>query len=157
MICLPCRFFASAAPNSARLLDSVPPEVKIISFGSHFKDFAITALAYLIYCSARMPLPCSEEGFPYVSESIETIFRIAFSLTFVVALLSRYAVMILLPPGAHRYILTDKADQFVARFQNNHLLILFLCKIEEVQFRFPIQKPVHPLKSRHIEIPPESI
>ncbi len=41
MMCFPRRLFARAAPKMARLFDSVPPEVKMISFGSQRSVFAI--------------------------------------------------------------------------------------------------------------------
>ena len=48
MIWFPFLFAASAVPISAILLDSVPPEVMISSFGSTFKVAAIFCLASLI-------------------------------------------------------------------------------------------------------------
>ena len=48
IIWFPALLFASAAPISAVLFDSVPPDVKRISFSSTFNVFAIFFLASLI-------------------------------------------------------------------------------------------------------------
>ena len=47
--------FAIAVPTSAQLSDSVPPEVKKISFSFTFRIFASVSWAVLIYCSASTP------------------------------------------------------------------------------------------------------
>ena len=45
MMCFPCLSMPKQVPIKAVLLDSVPPEVKIISFSLHFKVFAMVSLA----------------------------------------------------------------------------------------------------------------
>lgn len=60
----PDLLLARAVPINAILLDSVPPEVKRISFSFTFKDFAISSLASFTYASASTPLMCLEEVFP---------------------------------------------------------------------------------------------
>ena len=48
IICLPLFLLAKAVPIRAILLDSVPPEVKTISFSSTFKVLAIIfALSFI--------------------------------------------------------------------------------------------------------------
>ena len=64
IICFPFLLLAVAAPISARLLDSVPPEVNTISFGWHFISDAILSAASLTYFSAAIPFVCLDEGFP---------------------------------------------------------------------------------------------
>ena len=64
MIWFPLLRFAKAAPISAMLLDSVPPEVNMISFGSAFSVPAMMSCASFIYCSASAPFRCLEDGLP---------------------------------------------------------------------------------------------
>ena len=54
-------------------------------------------------------------------------------------------------------ILPDVGDQFLARFKNNHLLVRILCKVEIVEFCFPVQEPVHSLDSGHIDVTAEFV
>lgn len=56
--------FAIAAPINAQLFDSVPPEVKKISFSFTFIVRAIFSLASRRYFSASMPFKCLEDGLP---------------------------------------------------------------------------------------------
>ena len=144
-------------PSSARLSLSVPPEVNIILHSSAPAARRQASRTLSIRFWISMDGLYKADGLYHPLSASSRIRACTDAPGRVVALLSRYTVMILLPPGAHRDILTDKANQFVTGFQNNHLLILFLCEIEEIQFCLPIQEPVHPFKSRHIEIPPESI
>ena len=58
---------ASAAPTTARLSASVPPEVKITWFGSAPSASAIVRLAASIPARAARPKRCGEEGFPNAS------------------------------------------------------------------------------------------
>ena len=64
IILFPALLFALALPIIARLFDSVPPDVKYISFGSVFNIFDIFSLACLIYFSAFTPTICIDDGFP---------------------------------------------------------------------------------------------
>ena len=64
IIWFPERRLARAVPKIARLLDSVPPEVKMISFSFTRSDFAISALASRTYCSASTPFVWREEVLP---------------------------------------------------------------------------------------------
>ena len=58
IICFPSLFFAIAVPKSAILLDSVPPDVKIISLFLTFRVFAIVSAASFTYFSASTPFIC---------------------------------------------------------------------------------------------------
>ena len=55
---------AKAPPKIARLLDSVPPEVKVISSGWAERSFATDCRAWERACSARNPRACRDEGLP---------------------------------------------------------------------------------------------
>lgn len=55
---------AMAAPMRAILLDSVPPEVKTISFSFTFREPAISSRASRMYRSASTPFICLEEVLP---------------------------------------------------------------------------------------------
>ena len=91
MILLPLRLFAIAVPIIAILFDSVPPDVKKISFGSTFNIFAIFSCASLIYFSALTPTICIADGFPKSSVIVFTTMSFTESVTMVVAELSKYA------------------------------------------------------------------
>ena len=64
MICFPCFRFAIAVPKITVLFDSVPPEVKNISFGFTFRVAATCSRAWRKYFSASKPFVCFEDGFP---------------------------------------------------------------------------------------------
>ena len=64
MICRPARFFAAAAPKTARLLASVPPEVKVMVSGAAPSSPATVRRAASNSCSASKPAVWREEGFP---------------------------------------------------------------------------------------------
>ncbi|MNN99982.1 hypothetical protein D3C81_2197660 [compost metagenome] len=64
MIWFPARLLAVAAAIRAILLDSEPPEVKMISLGATFKVPAMISAASLIYCSPSMPFLCLADGLP---------------------------------------------------------------------------------------------
>ena len=72
MMWFPFRLFAIAPPMSARLSDSVPPEVNRISFSCTFRIPAIVFVASFTYFSASTPLRCMADGFPKSSVMVFT-------------------------------------------------------------------------------------
>ena len=76
-ICLPLLFFLWAAPRRAILLDSVPPDVKIIlSLSAPIRD-ATDSLAVASARLALIPELCKDAGFP----TSVFIYDIIFSIT----------------------------------------------------------------------------
>ena len=72
MMWFPLRLFASAPPISARLSDSVPPDVNRISFSCTFRIPAMVFVASFTYFSASTPLRCMADGFPKSSVIVFT-------------------------------------------------------------------------------------
>ena len=89
MMCFPALLLARALPIIAILLDSVPPDVNIISSGEHFNVDAIFAAASFIYSSALTPFICIAEGLPKSSLSVFIIISVTAFEGFVVDELSR--------------------------------------------------------------------
>ncbi len=61
----PRRFLTSAAPKTARLFDSVPPEVKTTCPPLAPSADSTCPAACVTRFSAATPRVCSDEGFPY--------------------------------------------------------------------------------------------
>ena len=64
MMCFPCLQLAYAVPTRAQLSDSVPPEVKKISFSCTFRVLAMADAASFTYRSASTPFKCMADGLP---------------------------------------------------------------------------------------------
>ncbi len=60
----PSRRFACAAPNRARLFDSVPPDVNRISSSRASRSSAAACRAAVSSRSASKPIVCRDDGFP---------------------------------------------------------------------------------------------
>ncbi len=88
--CEPRRRRRRAAPLMAKLLASVPPEVKKISCSFTPQAWATTRRASFFACSALKPRRCSEEGLPKLSVSTSCMAAATSGSTGVVALLSKY-------------------------------------------------------------------
>ena len=67
MRCLPLDSSISMVPMRAQLSDSVPPEVKKISFGSALRHSAICPLAFWMAARGVLDIPWMLEGFAYSS------------------------------------------------------------------------------------------
>jgi len=93
MICFPLSLFANAIPFIAKLFDSVPPDVKIISSSFAPIDFAIVVLDSSTACLAHTPIMCSDDAFPYFSVKYGVISLITSVSIIVVAPLSRYIII----------------------------------------------------------------
>ena len=87
---LPARLFFAAAPNTAMLFASVPPEVKNISSGAADIAEATERLASLSFCAASFPFAWVELGLPQNRSIISFAAAIASGQGLVVALLSKY-------------------------------------------------------------------
>jgi len=85
----PLDAYANAAPWSARLSDSVPPDVKTTSLGCAPMAAATLALAASIASCASAPNECSDEGLPYSVRKYGVIASSTLGSTLVVALLSK--------------------------------------------------------------------
>ena len=90
---LPRRFSASTVPKTAMLLLSVPPAVKYTSCGLQPNAEASVRRAASSCSFAASPTAWREEGLPHVSVMARATASTASGSGFVVALLSKYAVM----------------------------------------------------------------
>ncbi len=91
------RIRAMAMPLTARLSDSVPPEVKITSSGRAPKSAASEARAASSAFAAVFPALCTLIGFAYASVRNGIIARMTSSLTGSVEAASRYMPVIASP------------------------------------------------------------
>ncbi len=85
----PLSLLALANPRIARLLLSVPPEVKIISDSRQFKICAVDFLTRSVAIRAFFPLVCCDAGLPYSSAKYGVMDFRASGSSAVVAALSR--------------------------------------------------------------------
>ena len=86
---LPLRRFLAAAPNTAILFASVPPEVKKISSGAAESAEATARRASRSFAAASLPFACVELGLPQKRTIISLAAATASGQGCVVALLSR--------------------------------------------------------------------